>query len=59
MSILTKFGKVRVKFKPAIYFDANVLIEYYLSEGFEDDSWKDDIFSKNQKRTPKLGQLFK
>ncbi len=33
--ILTKFGKLRKEFLPAMYFDSSVLIDYWLTEGAE------------------------
>jgi hypothetical protein len=33
--IVTKSGKLKAKFLPAIYFDSSVLIDYWMTEGLE------------------------
>ncbi len=33
--IVTKFGRLRKKFLPAMYFDSSVVIDYWLTEGAE------------------------
>jgi hypothetical protein len=35
--IVTKSGKLKAKFLPAIYFDSSVLIDYWMTEGLEID----------------------
>lgn len=35
MTTVTKSGKLKVKFLPAIYFDSSVLIDYWMTEGLE------------------------
>jgi hypothetical protein len=35
--IVTKNGKLKAKFLPAMYFDSSVLIDYWMTEGLEVD----------------------
>lgn len=35
--IVTKAGKLKAKFLPAVYFDSSVLVDYWMTEGLETD----------------------
>lgn len=48
-SILTKNGKLQKRFLPAIYFDSSVLIEYWITEGWEmPETWMDKFLKKRE-----------
>lgn len=34
---VTRIGRLRAKYLPAIYFDSSVLIDYWMTEGLETD----------------------
>jgi hypothetical protein len=38
---VTRIGRLRAKYLPAIYFDSSVLIDYWMAEGLETD-WAED-----------------
>lgn len=48
---VTRIGRLRAKYLPAVYFDSSVLIDYWMTEGLETD-WTEDpvekIISKNE-----------
>ncbi|MCD6482671.1 MAG: PIN domain-containing protein [Candidatus Aenigmarchaeota archaeon] len=49
MSVLTKNGKLRKRFLPAIYFDSSVLIEYWMTEDMEMSKTEvDELLKKNE-----------
>jgi hypothetical protein len=42
---VTRTGRLRAKYLPAIYFDSSVLIDYWMTEGLETD-WTEDPVEK-------------
>jgi hypothetical protein len=42
---VTRIGRLRAKYLPAIYFDSSVLIDYWMTEGLETD-WTEDPIEK-------------
>jgi len=42
---VTRIGRLRTKYLPAIYFDSSVLIDYWMTEGLETD-WTEDPIEK-------------
>jgi len=42
---VTRIGRLRAKYLPAIYFDSSVLIDYWMTEGLETD-WTEDPVEK-------------
>jgi len=44
--ILTKNGRLRKKFLPAVYFDSSVVIDYWRTEGMEMPETEEDRFMK-------------
>jgi hypothetical protein len=51
---VTRMGRLRTKYLPAIYFDSSVLIDYWITEGLETD-WTEDpiekIISENEPKS--------
>lgn len=51
---ITRIGRLRAKYLPAIYFDSSVLIDYWMTEGLETD-WTEDpiekIISENEPKS--------
>ena len=55
--IVTKSGKLKAKFLPAMYFDSSVLIDYWMTEGLEVERPYDpiqDIISQNKPKNLKI-----
>jgi hypothetical protein len=42
---VTRTGRLKAKYLPAIYFDSSVLIDYWMTEGLEID-WTEDPMEK-------------
>jgi len=52
-ALITKTGKIKSQFLPAIYLDSSVLIDYWMAEGMElPESEVDELIKKNE--TPHL-----
>ncbi len=49
---VTRNGKLKDEFLPAIYFDSSVLIDYWITEGLEVDRPKDPLLESITKPTP-------
>jgi len=47
-SILTKQGKIKKKFKPAMYLDTSVVVDYWMTEGMDIEIPEEDILFKNE-----------
>ena len=50
---VTRSGKLKVKFLPAVYFDSSVLIDYWMTEGLELDVPEDQVLKIIRENEPK------
>lgn len=50
---VTRSGKLKVKFLPAVYFDSSVLIDYWMTEGLELDLPEDQVLKIIRENEPK------
>jgi hypothetical protein len=53
MTTVTKSGKLKAKFLPAVYFDSSVLIDYWMTEGLEFDQPEDQVLKIIRENEPK------
>lgn len=47
-NILTKQGKIKKMFKPAMYLDSSVVVDYWMTEGMEIELPEEDILLKDE-----------
>ena len=47
-NLLTKQGKIKKRFKPAMYLDTSVVVDYWMTEGMEIEIPEEDILIKDE-----------
>jgi hypothetical protein len=57
--ITNRYGKLRIKYLPAIYFDSSVLIDYWMVEGMEIEYPEDSIVKMIQERETEYIKILK